>query len=120
MCVAEFHEAIVSVVSYTATDRFIIAYSLDLNPIWECKIQFCNGAARDRGLRKVQQGEFSSFTLKGMEGVTGGEVYLDKSGKAIGPAVTTPPAGQARPSILSMEEDDPLQLVNGEKLDGDE
>ncbi|KAI9329404.1 hypothetical protein BDR26DRAFT_872520 [Obelidium mucronatum] len=89
MCVAEFHEAVVSVVSHTATDRLIIAHTLDLIPIWECKLEFCIGAARDHTTRKIQQGEFSVFTLSGTEGVTGAEIYFDKTGKGIVPNSTT-------------------------------
>ncbi|KAJ3084698.1 hypothetical protein HDU99_007314 [Rhizoclosmatium hyalinum] len=104
MCVAEFHEAIVSVVSHTPTDRYVIAHSLELKPIWECKVEFCSGAARDHGTRKVQQGELSVFNLQGLEGVHGTETYLDKSGRPLSSKTNEKFAGNTAENPLELDE----------------
>ncbi|KAJ3220490.1 hypothetical protein HDU81_011395 [Chytriomyces hyalinus] len=76
-------QTIVSVVSHTATSKLVIAQNLELECVWQCKLEFLNGAARDHVDRKVSQTELETFTLQGIEGVTGKEHFLDKAGRAI-------------------------------------
>ncbi|KAJ3234652.1 hypothetical protein HDU78_005712 [Chytriomyces hyalinus] len=83
ICAAEFQQTIVSVVSHTATSKLVIAQNLELECVWQCKLEFLNGAARDHVDRKVSQTELETFTLQGVEGVTGKEHFLDKAGRSI-------------------------------------
>ncbi|KAI8842347.1 hypothetical protein BJ741DRAFT_592855 [Chytriomyces cf. hyalinus JEL632] len=83
ICAAEFQQTIVSVVSHTATSKLVIAQNLELECVWQCKLEFLNGAARDHVDRKVSQTELETFNLQGVEGVTGKEHFLDKAGRSI-------------------------------------
>ncbi|KAI8613129.1 hypothetical protein BC830DRAFT_503741 [Chytriomyces sp. MP71] len=83
VCVAEFQNAVISVVSHTATDKYVAAHSLKLECIWQCKIEFLNGSVRDHLTRKINQAELENFNLQGIEGVTGNEQYLDKTGQPV-------------------------------------
>ncbi|KAJ3090797.1 hypothetical protein HK100_007349 [Physocladia obscura] len=71
-----FHNAIVSHVAHTASDKFIVAHSIpNLETVWQCKVDVCAGTGRDRVSRRIAN-YINEFNLTGMEGVGADTVLL--------------------------------------------